>query len=221
MSIDILDIAEPFFSVTHVRNQRVLPINSKTIVLNLGETALSIQQQALPSLQSCVVVNGTIENVERAVLVERFDQYPDEESLFNTVKEHWPSAYEKRGEERLKGVEHYMSPKTFIDNVGLTLYHSGSVPLNVGLHKEHPFCPVPGFREVHTQIVGFGKMQQCLQKDINTLYLEEPMAPGATHKPMYDSQGNYPWHQYETITPAIFMAVEILPEVVDTSQLIQ
>lgn len=221
MSIDILDIAEPFFSVKHVRNQSVLPINAKTIVLNLGETALSIQQQTLASLQSCVVVSGTIENVERAVLVERFDQYPDEFSLFKKVKEHWPSAYEKRGEERLRGIEHYMSPKTFVDNIGLTMYHSGSVPLNVGLHKEHPFCPVPGFREVHTQIVGFGKMQQCLQKDINTLYLEEPMAPGATHKPMYDAQGNYPWHQYETITPAIFMAVEILPEGVDTSKLIQ
>jgi hypothetical protein len=28
---------------------------------------------------------------------------------------------------------------------------------------------------------------------------------------MYDEQGNYPWHQYETITPGIFMAIEMLP----------
>lgn len=221
MSIDNLEIAEPFFGIKHVRNESELPIASKTIVLNLGETPLSIQQQSLPPLRSCIVASGTIGNVERAVLVERFDQYADEATLFDKVKEHWPSAFEKRGEERLRGIEHYMSPKTFVDNVGLTMYHSGSVPLNVGLHKEHPFCPVPGFREVHTQIVGVGKMQQCLEKDINTLYLEEPMAPGATHKPMYDDQGNYPWHQYETITPAIFMAVEILPEGVDTSNLIQ
>jgi hypothetical protein len=64
---------------------------------------------------------------------------------------------------------------------------------------------------VHTQIVGFGKMQQCREKDTATLYLEEPLAPGATHKPMYDEAGNYPWHQYETITPGILMAVEMLP----------
>ncbi|MGK0318869.1 MAG: hypothetical protein ACI9JP_001048 [Granulosicoccus sp.] len=38
------------------------------------------------------------------------------------------------------------------------------------------------------------------------------MAPGATHKPMYNTEGEYPWHQYETITPSVFMAVELIPE---------
>ena len=37
------------------------------------------------------------------------------------------------------------------------------------------------------------------------------MAPGVTHRPMYDVEGNYPWHQFETITPSVFMAVEMLP----------
>ena len=54
-------------------------------------------------------------------------------------------------------------------------------------------------------------MQQCRERDVSTLYLEEPMAPGTTHRPMYDAYGNYPWHQFETITPSIFMAVEMLP----------
>jgi hypothetical protein len=26
---------------------------------------------------------------------------------------------------------------------------------------------------------------------------------------MYDEQGNYPWHQYETITPSVFMPIEM------------
>ncbi|MDM8540387.1 hypothetical protein QUF90_04800 [Desulfococcaceae bacterium HSG9] len=34
-------------------------------------------------------------------------------------------------------------------------------------------------------------------------------APGATHLTMYDELGNYPRHQYETITPAIFMPIEM------------
>ena len=128
------------------------------------------------------------------------------------IREAWPTAFEIRGEERLRGLEHYMSPKVWIGRFGFTLYHSASVPVNLGLHRDHAFCPVPGFREVHTQIVGFGKMQQCRERDIGTLYLEEPMAPGATHRPMYDADGNYPWHQFETITPSVFMAVEMLPE---------
>ena len=143
---------------------------------------------------------------------ERFADHPDETALFAEVKRTWPSAFDVRQEERLRGVSHYMSPKVWVGQFGFTMYHSGSVPLNVGLHRDHAFCPVPGFREVHTQIVGFGKMQQCRERDVSTLYLEEPMAPGTTHRPMYDAEGNYPWHQFETITPSIFMAVEMLPE---------
>ena len=149
--------------------------------------------------------------MEKGVLVERFSDYPDEAALFEEVKKAWPLAYDIRKEERLKGVSHYLSPKAILGNIRLSMYHSGSVPLNVGLHKDHVHCGDVLLKEVHTQIVGYGKMQQCLEKDINTLYLEEPMAPGTTHKPMFDENGNYPWHQYETITPAIFMAIEVLP----------
>lgn len=221
MTIEKLSFAEPFFNVTHVCDEVALSVEQKAIVLNLGEVPISIEQQSLDPLQSCIVASTTIRQTQRAVLIEGFDQYPDEAALFAAVRQRWPSAFVKRGEERLRGVEHYMSPKVFVDSIGLTMYHSGSVPLNVGLHREHPFCPVPGFREVHTQVVGFGKMQQCREQDIATLYLEEPMAPGTTHRPMFDQNGDYPWHQYETITPAIFMAVELLPPGVDTSELIQ
>ena len=48
-------------------------------------------------------------------------------------------------------------------------------------------------------------------------HLEECMAPGATHGTMYDTNCDYPWHQYETITPAIFMAIELLPPEADAS----
>jgi hypothetical protein len=159
-----------------------------------------------------IVSDVEITGLEHAVLIERFADYPNENELLERVRATWPSAYEVRGEERLRGIGHYMSPKVWLGQFGFTMYHSATVPLNVGLHREHVFCPVPGFREVHTQIVGFGKMQQCRERDVTTLYLEEPMAPGTTHRPMYDPDGNYPWHQFETITPSIFMAVEMLPE---------
>jgi hypothetical protein len=211
MSVAALDFAEPFFTVKLVTEATEHAIGEKTIVLNLAERPLEIRDQMLACLQSVVVMNTPIRAVERAVLIERFASYPDEAALFDEVKKTWPLAYDVRKEDRLKGVSHYMSPKASVGNIRLSMYHSGSVPLNVGLHKDHPFCDVPGFKEVHTQIVGFGKMQQCREKDTATLYLEEPLAPGATHKPMYDEAGNYPWHQYETITPGILMAVEMLP----------
>ena len=212
MSIETLDFAEPFFTVKYLLDEKEYTVGQKSIVVNLSERPIKIQDQQLGFFQSVVVTNITLCEIERGVLVERFSDFTDEKAFLDEVKKKWPLAYDIRKEERLKGVSHYMSPKAHLGNIDLSMYHAGSVPLKVGLHQSHPHCGDKMLKEVHTQIVGFGKMQQCLEKDINTLYLEEPLAPGATHKPMYDEQGNYPWHQYETITPGVFMAIEMLPE---------
>ncbi len=212
MPVESLEIAEPFFSIHLIADEPAYRVQGRVILLNLSESPIRILRQTLGSLQSVVVADVDLHGVDCAVLIGRFADHPDEEALFAEVRKTWPSAFDVRQEERLRGVSHFMSPKVWVGRFGFTMYHSGSVPLNVGLHRDHAFCPLPGFREVHTQIVGFGKMQQCREKDISTLYLEELMAPGTTHRPMYDEEGNYPWHQFETITPSIFMAVEMLPD---------
>ena len=212
MSTTNLEISEPFFTTKVFQEEERHTVIGKSILLNLSECPIQIQDQKLGHLQSVIVSDVEITGLEHAVLIERFADYPNENELLERIRATWLSAYEVRGEERLRGIGHYMSPKVWLGQFGFTMYHSATVPLNVGLHREHVFCPVPGFREVHTQIVGFGKMQQCRERDVATLYLEEPMAPGTTHRPMYDPDGNYPWHQFETITPSIFMAVEMLPE---------
>lgn len=211
MSIEKLEFAEPFFTVKHIVDEEDYQVGESCILVNLSKLPIRIEAQRLDFLQSVVVTNITIRNVVKGLLVERFSSYQDEDALYKEVKNTWQLAYDIRKEERLKGVSHYLSPKANLANIRLSMYHSGSVPLNVGLHKDHVHCGDVLVKEVHTQIVGFGKMQQCREKDVSTLYLEEPMAPGLTHKPMFDENGNYPWHQYETITPAIFMAIEILP----------
>ena len=211
MTIQTLDFAQPFFTVRLVEGEARYQVSGKAILLNLAEMPIEIEDQKLAHLQSVIVADIPVSNIAKAIVVEDFD-HSDEQALLRQIRDTWPSAFDIRGEERLRGVGHYMSPKIWIGRLGLTMYHSADVPLNVGLHRDHAFCPVPGFREVHTQIIGFGKMQQCREKDIATLYLEEPMAPGTTHRPMYDADGNYPWHQFETTTPSVFMAVEMLPE---------
>ncbi len=212
MTVENLTIGDPFFALRVLQDEDRYDIHDKTIVLNLSDAPITVREQTVGPLESVVLYQTAIENVKHAIVIEGLSRHSDDELLMAAIRKTWPSAFEVRGEERLRGVEHYMSPKVWLGQFGFTLYHSASVPLNVGLHKEHAFCPVSGFREVHTQIVGFGKMQQCREKDIGTLYLEEPMAPGTTHKPMYDAEGNYPWHQFETITPSVFMAVEMLPD---------
>ena len=212
MPVETVEIGEPFFGITLLSDERRFEVKGRAIALNIGSRPLRVASQCVFPLRSVILQDTEICDVEACVLVHRFDAHTNEAETLTTIRKTWPSAFEVRGEERLRGIAHYMSPKRWIGQVGLTLYHAASVPLKVGLHRDHPFCPVPGFREIHTQILGLGKMQQCREQSLDTLYLEEIMAPGMTHAPMFDDQGNYPWHQYETITPSVFLAVEMLPE---------
>jgi hypothetical protein len=212
MSITKIDIGEPFFSLELVEDEQSFPVLSKTIVVNLSVNPITIEKQKLAEFQSNYVMGTDLVNVDQAILIRNLRPDLSEQELCDQVGECWPSAYQVRKEERLRNVGHYMSPKEWVGQQGFTFYYSATVPLNVGLHRDHSFCPVPGYREVHTQIVGLGKMQQCLSKDLSSLYFEELMAPGNTHRPMYNQNGEYPWHQYETITPSVFLAIEVLPE---------
>ena len=108
MTIQNLDIAEPFFSVSMISDEASLTITGRTIVLNLSNSPIRIREQTLGSLQSVILRDTQIETVEHAILVERFDNHPDEATLMEKVRQTWPSAFEVRGEERLRGISHYM-----------------------------------------------------------------------------------------------------------------
>ena len=212
MTTEHIEIGEPFFSLDFVESETNVLVGDSTIVVNLSDSPIRTENQTIGEFQSNYVVNTTLRDVGRAILIRKLRADLEDRELCRLVEDFWPSAYEVRKEARLKNVGHFMSDKCWVRGFGFTFYHSATVPLRVGLHKDHDFCPVPGYREVHTQIVGIGKMQQCRTQDLSSLYFEELMAPGNTHRPMYDQDGNYPWHQYETITPSIFLAIEMLPE---------
>jgi hypothetical protein len=209
MSITALDYASPFFPVSYVQGEEKYAVREKSIVFNMSDQDLFINGRPLRFFRSTVAVNTVITHVERALIIEKFDAYPDVEVLFEQVKKTWVLAYDTTHEERHKGVALWRSPKIKLDNIAVNMCFAGSVPLNVGLHREH--WGGPPIKEVHIQIVGVGRMQQYYEKDLKTLYREDPMAPGAAHPPMYDENIEYPWHQYETTTKAIFMAVELTP----------
>ena len=168
MPIKEMSFGKPFFKATLIENELEYPINGAAILLNLDEQPFSVNSQALDFYESKIVTNLTLTNVSRVILIEGFDAYSDEAALLKNIQERWPLAYDVRKEERLKGIQFWMSPKEKVGNMAFSMYHAGSVPLTVGLHQTHV-----GFnhlREIHTQIVGFGKMQQCFRKRyLNTL----------------------------------------------------
>ncbi|MBC7003108.1 hypothetical protein BIZ37_11100 [Photobacterium sp. BZF1] len=207
MSIQSLEFCAPFFKATLIENEALYRVSNNSILLNLSDTPIKANTQSIAFYESKIINNIELQNIERIVLIEGFDAHPNEAKLFENIKQTWALAYDVRGEERLKGVPFWMSPKDTLGNIKFSMYFAGRVPLQVGLHQTH--VGFNNLKEIHTQIVGYGKMQQCFEKDIKTLYLEDTLAPGASHKPMYDESGSYPWHQYETITQGVFMAIEM------------
>lgn len=77
------------------------------------------------------------------------------------------------------------------------------------IHNEHPFL------EVHTQIMGDGKMQKFRENDAATMYEDVDMSPGFSHeafcKVTGDNEWTYPYHRYFTETESIWLAVELHP----------
>jgi hypothetical protein len=77
------------------------------------------------------------------------------------------------------------------------------------IHNEHPFL------EVHTQILGTGRMQKFAARDEQTIYEDVVMPIGYTHDPFCRVAGEnaweYPWHRYYADTSAIWLAIELHP----------
>lgn len=207
MSVENLNYAEPFFPVKYIIHEQAYSVGEKCIILNLSNTPVLINNRPLEFFRSCTVTNTTLKQLERCLIIEKFLAYPDRDALYEQVKAKWTLAYDATHEERHKGVALWRSPKVQLGDVAVNMCFAGTVPLKVGLHQTH--WGGPPIKEVHTQIVGIGTMQQYYEQDLATLYCEEQMAPGCSHTPMYDEKCEYPWHQYETIIPSIFMATEM------------
>ena len=207
MSIQALDFAEPFFPVKYILNEGVFSIARKSIVFNLAQKPIFIGGQGLGFFRSTVITNLAIEDIDRCLVIEDFERNADHEELFARIKKTWTLVYEATKVERHRGVMLWRSPKQKIGDTEVNMCFAEGIPLNVGLHRTH-WGEKP-FREVHTQILGYGCMQQYRGQDLSTLYREDRMSPGCTHEPMYDKDCVYPWHQYETTTKAIFMATEM------------
>ena len=62
---------------------------------------------------------------------------------------------------------------------------------------------------IFAQILGYGMMRIYDKDDKEHIHQELNMAPGTVHDKMYDSEGNYPWHEYKSVTPCVYCPIEL------------
>ena len=172
------------FTTLLIKGVAVHDVSSKCTVLNLSEEPIQIEQEKLGHVQLVVITHTALRGVAYAVIIERFVDRDNEAELLVEVKELWPSAFDVRGEERPRALELCISTKVWLGKFGFTMYHAVNVALNEGFHRDHAFRLVSGVLEVHTQIVGFGKMQRFCEREVNIIYIEEHVARRTSHCPV-------------------------------------
>lgn len=210
MSKEALDFAKPFFDVEYLEDEASYFISGKSLVFNLAErsqTIMYIKRIPIMPLKGTVAEDVELVNIGRALIVKDYDRFRlDDPAVIQKIKETWRTLYQCSGLERHKGIPYYKSPKVRVGGDTELNFCFVSEPMAPsGKHRDHD----RNFDEVHAQIRGFGKMQKFVENDTSTFYQESIMAPGVVHEKFYDADGNYPWHQYHSLTPCIYMPIEI------------
>lgn len=219
-----LDFASSGISCAVLRNANNESLTGRSIVLNLGPTDACIhaeQPTALAPLES-VTVMGCAVSGENLVVID----VVDETLISADARQNWSDFYGSRA--TVEAVPELLrSPQLAVARVSLNkakiLRQSDiaadpvnfEVRLNLwfspagtacGIHNEHDFI------EVHTQVVGSGRMQKFHARSAETMYEELVISVGNTHPPHFcrevDGRFSYPWHQYFADTDCVWLAVE-------------
>ena len=196
--------SETFLKVEYLENLDTFKIVSPTIVLNVGNHELSIEGHSLRPGNSSIYSAIVIANIQKIVGITLQPDLLSEGSFpyEKTLRETWTHVHELIPLAHLQQTRLWRSDKERIGQTEFNLWYAPA-GTHCGLHNKHDF------QEIHTQILGRGRMQKFHGNDYNSLYQEVFMSPGYTHEPFYDREGRYPWHQYYADTDSIWLSIEI------------
>ena len=214
MAVHSLSFAEPFFRIDYVAGEARYTVDDKSMVINLSEREqhnirLTDGRVILP-LKAAVVRDMTLVGLTRALVIKDFERCDlSDPETGRMLRKSWKTLYEMSGLPRHKGLPYYKSPKFCIDEGGqhieVTLCYVSEGMVPSGPHRDHD----RDFDEVHAQILGYGKMRIFEYEDNTRLHQELNMAPGIVHDKMYDAEGRYPWHEYQSVTPCVYCPIEL------------
>lgn len=219
-----VDLAQGFVDAVVVDHAVDLPVEGRTIVVNLARTPAAIggpPTRPLLPFSSTILVDAAVEHAERVMLLRVGDDvsgitdaprwshfadllpaFPRDTGLYRgprtLVGTTTFDPAEALGEERVD------VPAEFDVWVNLWFSPAGT---DCSIHDRHDFI------EIHSQVHGYGRMQKFRADDHATLYEDQLMGPGHTPPVPFcrtraDGGFDYPWHQYRADTDCVWLAVE-------------
>ena len=115
MSITKLDFAAPFFDVEYIEDEKSVNVGSKSIVINIAPKgdAINISMGTrLSPMRSAIVVNTSLYNIDRALIVKDYTRYDISNPLTREqTKRHWLSLWEFSHLERDRTVPYWKTPQ--------------------------------------------------------------------------------------------------------------
>lgn len=212
MKTTLLKISEPFVKVQHLEDIVNYKIKGKTILLNVSKKPTLIEGKLLKPWHSSIFANMAVPRAQSLISIAVKPDFLSRKAFkyAATIRKKWTYVYDLFHLARHKGLDFYRSEKDKINGVEFNLWFAGR-GTDCGLHKHEV-----GFREVHTQVFGIGRMQKFHKNDFSSIYQDVFMSPGYTHEPFYDAAGRYPWHQYYADTDCIWIAAEGVPKQLDS-----
>lgn len=197
-----LAFSEPFIDA-RVIERGAYSVDRETVVVNCSKERLAIDDTSIGPWRSTVIVHGTFEARAPVVCISLEDEllpagvYARRDQLISA----WTPVGSLFPLPHLQHTELWRSARDHVAGIDFNLWFA-SHGTDCGIHNRHDFI------EVHTQILGMGRMQKFAANDPATRIEDIYMAPGFTHEPFCGSDHVYPWHQYYADTDCIWLAIE-------------
>jgi len=203
-----------------IDNAIVVNLSTRMVKYEAGPYRGSIAPFQSKSLRDCVVIEAEQllickpqERENLGGLAREWMWYGDKDSNFERRTPLYISPQEEIGEVEFNPGEIFGLAEP--DTKGLQRFHLrlnlwyAPASTDCGIHREHTFL------EIHTQLIGTGRMQKFRENRSDTMFEDLIVPTGATHPPFFDLKSDnafeYPWHRYFSDSDCVWMAIEFHP----------
>ncbi|MGA5133796.1 hypothetical protein ACPCTO_28740 [Streptomyces olivoreticuli] len=234
-----LAASAPGIAALRVEDAKDLPVRGRTIVVNTGARPAVVDEspvKSIPPFSSTILVDTRIRLADSLILLRVDESAAAADvvsgpgwNLYASLLGDAPApAPDSPGPTFPRDTPLWRGPQ---DGAGTVLLDPAAAlgePDPTGRQEEFEvrvnlwFAPagtdcaihnLHDFIEVHTQVLGIGRMQKFRTPDHGSLYEDLLMAPGYTTPQPFCATGpdgtfTYPWHQYHADTDCVWLAVE-------------
>ena len=204
-----LSFGEPFLETRYLEAEESFAVTFPAILVNLDkeQDVLVNGEFHLEPLKSMTVQDVEISVPGKAILVVGFDTINLSDRLtMAAMCAIWKTGYQLTGNPNQKIGPYIKSVKETLGNVNVNFCLVADPCAPSGIHRDHAD---PMVQELHVQIAGYGAVDLMKSANADSMYASLPLAPGSTHVATWDKENVYTWHRYRSVTPCIFLAVEV------------